>query len=537
MVISALLAFLSGILYVLSFAPWDQAYLQWIAFIPLLIAVERLAPEQKSRKNIFALGFILSFLIGAGGFYWTIYATQQYGGLPYPAAVFLFILFCIGGQLQVPLYLFMRENLRAHPQLKSKTIWTALLLGLVYAGIEAFYPKLFKDTAGNAFYASAWVRQAADIGGPFFLTTLILIVNELLFSALMFRKLKYLLISLFIGGSVAGYGYYRNAQYAELKAAHAADPVFRASLIQANIGDFLKVAAERGEMSAAAQVMDEYLSLSKKALQETSKPDAIIWPETAYPAIFEKPMSGIEMQMETLLHGFTRDLKSNFIFGGYDLDNKRQEYNSLFFYHPETKTKRVYHKSVLLMFGETLPFAEMFPSMKTWFPTMGFFGRGPGPEVIEVKNADGVPFKFAPSICYEGLFTDHSVDGTLLGADALLNVTNDSWFGPEGEPYLHLALTRIRTIETRRPMLRATNTGFTVWLDPMGEQLKSTDLFKADILTAEVQTHFFPESPYVTVSRIFGGNWYVRLCELIALICFVIVIRSSLRRNKGVARI
>src|SRR4051812_30567519 len=109
MVFNALLAVLSGILYVLSFAPWDQAYLQWVAFIPLFYAVERLTPEQRTRKNIFGLGFILSFLIGAGGFYWTIYATQQYGGLPYFAAVLLFLLFCITGQLQVPIYLFVRE--------------------------------------------------------------------------------------------------------------------------------------------------------------------------------------------------------------------------------------------------------------------------------------------------------------------------------------------------------------------------------------------------------------------------------------------
>ncbi|MBC7396284.1 MAG: apolipoprotein N-acyltransferase [Bdellovibrionales bacterium] len=531
MAISALLALLSGILYVLSFAPWDQAYLQWIAFIPLFYAVERLRPEQKSRKNIFALGFILSFLIGAGGFYWTIYATQQYGGLPYPASVALFLLFCIAGQLQVPIYLFLRENLRSHSKLKGRIMASALLLGLAYAGIEAFYPKLFKDTAGNAFYASSWVRQAADIGGPFFLTTLVLIVNELLFAASLYKKIKYLLATALLGALIASYGFYRNYQYADLKAQHAGDPVFRASLIQANIGDYLKVAAERGEISASAQVMNDYLNLSKRAMADQLKPDAIIWPETAYPAIFQKPLSGIEMQMETLLRGFTHDLKASLIFGGYDIDSKRMEYNSLFFYDPQTQTKQVYHKSVLLMFGETLPFAESFPEMKSWFPTMGFFGQGPGPQVYEVKNQSGQAFKFAPSICYEGLFTDHSVEGALKGADVLLNVTNDSWFGPDGEPYLHLALTRFRTIETRRPMIRATNTGFTVWIDPMGNQLKTTELFKPDILNAEVQNHFFPESPYLAMSRVFGGNWYVRLCELIALVALIVVLLERVRKN------
>lgn len=532
MLVNVCLAVLSGILYVLSFAPWDQSYLQWIAFLPLLYAIERLNAAQRTRKNIFGLGFILSFMIGAGGFYWTIYATQQYGGLPLPAAIALFLTFCIGGQLQVPIYLFLREHIRTFSFLRNKTFVTAMLLGLCYAGIEAFYPKLFMDTAGNAFYASPWVRQLADIGGPFFITTLILIVNELLLVAALSRKVKYLAVSACIGIFVASYGIMRNQQFNTLKDAHAADPVFKVSMIQANIGDYLKVAAERGELSASAQVMDEYLKLSTQALKGQSTPDAIVWPETAYPAVFGKPISGTEMQMETLLRGFLHDLKSNFIFGGYDIDSNRLEYNSLFFYHPPTQSKQVYHKSVLLMFGETLPFAELFPQMKSWFPTMGFFGRGPGPEVVMVKNLEGQPFQFAPSICYEGLFTDHSVEGALKGADALLNVTNDSWFGPDGEPYLHLALTRFRTIETRRPMLRATNTGFTVWIDPTGNQLKATELFHSEILNAEIQNHFFPESPYLRLARVFGPNWYVRFCEILAFLAWAFVIKNALLKKK-----
>jgi apolipoprotein N-acyltransferase len=154
---------------------------------------------------------------------------------------------------------------------------------------------------------------------------------------------------------------------------------------------------------------------------------------------------------------------------------------------------------------------------------MGFFGRGSGPEVDVVKNAKGDSFKLAPSICYEGLFTDFAVEGALLGADALLNVTNDSWFGEHGEPYQHLSLTRFRSIETRLPMIRATNTGLTVWIDPTGEQIKSTEISKSEILETEIQHRFFPDSPYMTVAKVFGPNWFVRLFQLLtigAFFCF-----------------
>ena len=177
------------------------------------------------------------------------------------------------------------------------------------------------------------------------------------------------------------------------------------------------------------------------------------------------------------------------------------------------------------MFGETLPFADQFPSMKDWFPTMGFFGQGPGPEVYTVRNAAGEPFRLAPSICYEGLFVDFSAEGALKGADALLNVTNDSWFGEHGEPYQHLSLTRFRSIETRLPMIRSTNTGFSVWIDPLGEQVKTTALFTQDVLTAEISHRIFPESPYLEVSKILGTNWFIRLFQVLAAIivayCFL----------------
>ena len=301
-----------------------------------------------------------------------------------------------------------------------------------------------------------------------------------------------------------------------MKQASANAPEFRFSLIQANIGDFLKVAAERGETKATQQVIGQYIDLSKQAANTQPAPDALLWPETAYPAIFQRPMSPNEALMDHAMNEFTKDLKPLLIFGGYDIDPQALEYNSMFFYDAKTKTKNVYHKAVLLMFGETLPFAENFPELKSLFPTMGFFGRGPGPQVMTIKNSAGHEFKVAPSICYEDLITDHSVEGAQLGADALVNITNDSWFGPKGEPFLHLALARFRSIETRLPLIRSTNTGITAFIDPSGEMLNSTDLFKADILRATITNRIMPEPPYLVMARVLGPNWFVRFA-----ICFM----------------
>jgi apolipoprotein N-acyltransferase len=522
--INYLLSALSGVTYILACAPGDQYYLMWVAFIPLLIAIERVPVANRTYWMSFKLGLTSAFFMSATGFYWLIHATESYGGLPYSVAFLVYLAFCLTNQLPIPLYIMLRQKLRTSSWFQNHMILPALLLGVVYAGIESFYPKLFVDTVGSAFYRASWTRQLADLGGPMVITVVGIMVNELLFTALSLKKIKGLILPVAIGIAICAYGFMRTEQFETLKSAHQSDPVFRTAMVQGNIGDFMKVAAERGEANAVNQVLGKYLSLSEQAAKEPLAPDAIIWPETAYPAIFERPFSQTEMAMDRMLKGFLAQAKGYLIFGGYDNDIRGLEYNSVFFLKGGTAyDKQVYHKSVLLMFGETLPFAEYFPSMKSWFPTMGFFGRGPGPETYTLKNSAGDAFKFAPSICYEGLFEDHSMTGALMGADALLNVTNDSWFGEHGEPYQHLSLTRFRTIETRLPMIRATNTGFTVWIDPTGDQLKSTEISKADVLTAEIQRRLFPESPYMVMSKIFGTNYFVHLCEIltVALLLFL----------------
>lgn len=513
-------ATLSGILYVLSFAPWDLHPLQWFAFVPLLLSADRIRNRPGSLKATLLAGTWMSVIICIGGFYWMVGATMRYGGLPLPAALGVFLAFSLTGQLQVPLYLMIRDQVLRHSSPSTlNSLVHPLLLGAFYAGIESLYPKIFLDTAGHAFHSSLLVRQAADVGGVFFLTFLALTFNEGIATAFRFRRIRPALAAIALLACTLIYGQWRVNQHREYASGTARTaPRLRASMVQANIGDFLKVAAERGTRDAMTAVLEQYLGLSGQALQETARPDAIIWPETAYPSIFRQPETPNEVRMESRLNDFLGTFPGTLIFGGYDRDTSGVEFNSLFFHHAPSQTTRTYHKNVLLMFGETLPFADSFPTMKSWFPTMGFFGRGPGPELIEVKNAEGHPFNLAPSICYEGLIGEHSAQGAWLGADALVNVTNDSWFGPDGEPYLHLALTRFRTVETRLPLLRSTNTGFSVWMDAIGETRARSGLFESAVLNAEIEKRTWPLSPYLEIGRSLGANWFARICQILTLI-------------------
>ena len=385
MITPILLSVLSGIFYVLSFAPWNLSLLQWIAFVPLFIAVQRLELHSTQKqtdskktllRKIALLGFIVSFIIALGGFYWIAYAVEHYGEVPFYFSVGILLLFCITGQLQVPLYLLLR-HLAQEKFFRVKTLGWPFLGGLLYVGIEATYPKLFSDTAGNAFFKSPWTRQMVEWGGPFFLTCCSLWINEWVFAAYQARKLKIALVPLALFAFIQGYGAWRTHNLTQ--AIHAAEkgPLLNVAIIQANIGDFLKVAAERGSTTASHEVMDRYIGLSHQSISASPAPDLIVWPETAYPSLFEKSHSAQDLEMEFKIKQFAKEFRGTLAFGGYDEDLEHVDYNSMFFYRdPEADPfhlgTRIYHKAILLQFGETLPGVDQFPEMKSWFPNMGF---------------------------------------------------------------------------------------------------------------------------------------------------------------------
>jgi len=490
------LTLLSVLLYVAAFPRWDISGLAWFALAPFFAGI-----HGRDIKHAIHQSFWLGMGITLLGFPWVAYSLSQFGGLPLWLGVAGLVLFGFICQPQFwiagPLYAW------ATGERRLKTPPLLLIVGgaLFYAGLDWMLPKLFVDTLGHAFYRNDWIRQSADIGGPALLTFAAMVWNLLLADTLrllrsnpgrtlatslapILRSLAApLALATLLLFAVLGYGWHRQNQWSTLiddcrnQKCHS----IRAGVIQANIGDFEKVAAETGSYSAAERIVESYINLSRLSLADASgRPDFLIWPETAYPTLFGTPRTSKERRREEGIRDFVRSSEVPLVFGGYDrLQTK--DFNSLWvldegdlsLLNPGREESArlgpghlVYHKNQLLMFGETMPGSEYFPILDEWFPQVGNFGRGPGPEVLRLPRSgrdtggpEGRSFAFAPIICYEALFTRYTRGGALQGADFFVNVTNDSWFGNLGEPELHLALTTFRSIETRLPQLRATNTG------------------------------------------------------------------------------
>lgn len=536
---------LSGILLVFVFAPWNLSWLVWIALVPWFEALRRASNFKKALLQGLWLGFFMTI----GAFFWVSSVLSQYAGLPQIVGLLGLLLFGLVGQPQfllfAPFQRLMQKKLLSEVESPLLLCGLVFVMGLAYSGVDWLLPKLFVDTLGHAFYEWPRLRQVADLGGPALLTLPVYLVNYTVFDLLARLRTRAepstwpaLRLSLPLVGmcavlcaSAVMYGAIRIAQLKPIMA--APERTLQVGVIQANIGDFDKVAAEQGVRGAARKVLDTFYEMSEEALRLEPKPQVLIWPETSYPSTFRTPGNSEEFARDQQLQSFVNHTGVPLLFGGYDHEG-RQDFNALFYLNPKRSDTvltssveaelQTYRKNILLLFGEYIPGAEQFNWIKTAFPMVGNFGRGKGPEVLTIDTREG-PVKSSPVICYEVLFPDYVIGAIRKGSQLIVNVTNDSWFGEWGEPELHLALSTFRSIETRTPQIRTTNTGISALILPDGSITHRTALFEPVILNATI-----PIIRPVPTLMIKWGDWYPRAAFAFAVLCLAVFFVASRKR-------
>jgi apolipoprotein N-acyltransferase len=180
-----------------------------------------------------------------------------------------------------------------------------------------------------------------------------------------------------------------------------------------------------------------------------------------------------------------------------------------------------FDKVELLAFGETIPFAETFPSIRSWFPRSSKFSRGTSFQNLELGQTS-----FMPMICYEDILPAfvRRLWKEAGPADVMVNLTNDSWYGDSHEPWIHLVLATFRSIETRRALIRSTNTGVSAFVDPLGRITSHTGQWTQETLVAEVP---LIEDGSTTIYQRFGDLPWVLACAVAGAIVIVRRRRSS----------
>ena len=142
-----------------------------------------------------------------------------------------------------------------------------------------------------------------------------------------------------------------------------------------------------------------------------------------------------------------------------------------------------YDKIELVLFGERIPLADTFPRIRSWFPRSSTFTPGENPQHLRFGT-----LTFLPTICYEDILPALVRRLWRSGgpANILVNLTNDSWYGDSHEPLIHLALASFRAVETRRSLIRSTNTGISALVDPVGRITARSGQWRREVLVGDV---------------------------------------------------
>lgn len=223
------------------------------------------------------------------------------------------------------------------------------------------------------------------------------------------------------------------------------------------------------------------------------KYDLIVWPESALPVYVQ--------QIRPLLDDLNRksfETDTPLMMGIQHVTENDESFNSIFLFgQDEDYTKAQYYdKRKLVPFGEVVPFASVTRALGKLFnfPMSSFTEGRRDQQQFHLEKHN---LRLVPAICYEAIFPELMLDLNDKNTNGIVMVSNDSWFGDTRGPYQHLNIARMRSLETQKPMIRVTNSGFTVYIDKEGKVEKELPADKFGILEME----FVPTEGMTPFSR------------------------------------
>lgn len=466
----SILAILSGLLLWLSFPKIDQAYLAWLALVPLLLSLRGV-----NGRAGFMLGLAAGMVQNVGLFYWTVYAMNMFGDVPLLTAIaVLLLLAAILSTFSALFGLGVTTLCRRPWQLVvgAPALW--VLLEWVRSWLFTGFPW---ELLGYSQYKYLWVIQIADLFGVPGISALIVLVNAVLALAVLhwvqkpwqsqvvtrIQVARPAWLAAVLVAACLVYGVYRVHTIGQ-EVAQA--PGVRVALVQGNVGQDHKWDAAFQMLTTA-----KYRDLSLKAAGKGA--DLVVWPETATPFYMFHDQVLTEMVVEGI-----KAAKTDFVIGtpsAETIGNGRGYlyYNSAYLFSSRGELIDKYDKVHLVPFGEYVPMKRWLPFLGKMVEQVGDFSAGHRGNVLKWDLAP-----IGMLICYEVIFPDLARAMVGNGARLLINITNDAWFGRTSAAYQHFSMAVLRCVENRRAMARSANTGISGFIDPCGRILAQTPLYE-----------------------------------------------------------
>ena len=483
-----------GILAFLGYAGFDQFYLEWICLVPILWAI-----CEQSPGRAFFIGWVAGIVAHGGGFYWIVHMFQQFAGLAWPPAVLGLLLIAAANGFVFAAWAW------ATRLITRDTGWGVVWVSpVVWTALEKFWPEIFPNYLGASQYKLPILTQIADVTGILGITFLVVYTNSMIYAMVesLIEKRPFsprpILVFTAVIALVMTYGAVR-IQIVDRQASVAEK--LTVGVVQIN--------REAGEKySEPDRFLREHQKVSREITAAVAL-DLIVWSESIL-AI------NLASRDENLPPGVLGGLHTPTLFGAIlrvDQSGKPRFYNSAVLADGMGKILGTYDKMVLVPFGEYIPFGDTFPWLYSWSPYSSRFWPGENDAPLMLGR-----HPLSVNICYEDIFPGQ-IRMLMSGGryrrvpEAMFNLTNDSWYGNTVEPMEHLALASFRAIEHRRPLVRATNTGISAIIDPVGRIDQSIRQWTKGTLVSRI-----PMMQGRTLYAVLG-DWMGWLCAILTLIC------------------
>src|SRR5580704_6562893 len=527
--------------------PWRSVF-AWFALVPLLWALlsGSQVKERHPLRRAFLIAYLCGFLWYLGNCSWIRDTMSHYGDMP-PLAPTLLL---IGFSLVLGLYfgLFGLGIVLVRRATGSTRVALAFA-PFLWTGLELAAARITSvpwDQLGYSQVDNALINQLAPWAGVYGISFVLVAANALLAGGfLLGREIKnplsghwawtgcgtLLLISGFVGVFVTP---------------PKPSPTATAVLIQPNldvgaannwqgpewdrhIAEFTRLAGEQCKtyiegIPQTGAPTDEIV-----CPPYATHPDLVAWPES--PA----PYFGDDARFRQAMQSVAVATHAPLIVGGIGMERSNQDqgqdqnwnfYNSAFIIDADGVGVGRYDKIHLVPFGEYIPFQNLLTFAHKLTGRVSSFTRGSEHRVFQLDTQSGGRHRYGVFICYEAVFADEVRQLARNGAEVLVNISDDGWYGDTSAPWQHLNMARMRAVENRRWLLRDTNNGVTAAIDPYGRVRQSIPRHQTDALPAEFA--FRDGITFYTAH----GDVFGWLCAILALGVLSISVMILLNRAR-----
>jgi apolipoprotein N-acyltransferase len=499
----AALAVASGLALGLAFPKFDHGLLAWVALVPLFYAI-----EGESLRRVFWWAYLQGFAAYVVELYWIPIPLHDFADVRMEFAIFpmLALAGIVAFNTAVAIWAgeFVARRTRIPTVLTMPIAWTAVEWFRTY--VPAAFPW---NLLGYTAYKNLELIQFAEFTGVYGVSALIVFFNAVVYVVIFRRggnRLQAVSLSTLTAMMIAlvAFGAWR---ISDLKSAPSAGN-FKVAMVQGNIPQSLKWDPKFLPQSYGVY-QDETADAAKRGA------DLVVWPEAAAAFLFQPDDQypaelASDAEYRTALLTLAKDQHEPILFGAPALaraDGRLGFYNRAYLVsaNGEGEVDAHYDKIELVPFGEYVP-ARAILGFFVNKVVNGFGDLIPGSAqtLFDLKGA-----KLGILICYESIFPDLTRREVNEGANVLVNITNDAWYGESSAPYQVLAMAALRSVETKVPMVRVANTGFSALIEPSGRITQRTPLFKRGTTIVDVSWR-----PVRTL--------YTMVGDLFAEICFVL---------------